>query len=634
LLPLVVAVVLWKGGKGLEATWLLVGAAWLMAVGAWRKKSFAVSPFLWMPLLGFVVWTALSLLWSSTPNYGLDELLRDGSLAVIFLVGVGRNDGSRDVRRFLIVLGLVAAVAALIGVVIYALQPVNRFVGTFVDWRFHTDYWPNAWAQFLLLAWPAGVWWMLEAQGKVRRVGAVLVGVLLGALLLSYSRGALIAFGGQVTMGVGCVLWMHAGALRNLPIRRAAWWTLTIGVTAAVVFLSANALRARTFPVQSVADKVTFSADEGTSSVSERRQFWDVAIDMARQRPLLGWGPYSFRFVHPSSQTAVLATSDHPHNLFLKFAAERGVPAAIFFLLFLCAVAMVGVKGIRVARMKRDDSVVRTQCILLIAVAGVLAHNLIDYNLQFVGIALPWWMAMGFFAGTSRKGVTPSVAEGRIFPRYLPLFISTILLVIALLETPPMIFSSLGRHAEAAGRVEDALRWYEAADGQWLSRDMELSKTQLLLRDGHLDEAESAIDAFQKRNAQDSRAWSIRSDIAEAKGDWSLALDATSEAYKRNRWNDVGLLARWLRLNQRLQMNRVSQEEALQLLRAFAAAIDSNAHFIALGPNPEAFQEAASAVIEMYPDVEPELRVLTARVARRTAEERAKLSARVPGMLW
>jgi O-antigen ligase len=56
---------------------------------------------------------------------------------------------------------------------------------------------------------------------------------------------------------------------------------------------------------------------------------------MSWERPMIGFGPGTFRFVQPQLQHEVLATSDHPHNVFLKLAMERGWPAATFFCFFL-----------------------------------------------------------------------------------------------------------------------------------------------------------------------------------------------------------------------------------------------------------------------------------------------------------
>jgi hypothetical protein len=172
-------------------------------------------------------------------------------------------------------------------------------------------------------------------------------------------------------------------------------------------FFTVNTLRSQFYPVQSVTEKITFTADEGGSSVSERRDFWNQAWLLSRERPLFGWGPYSFRFVQPRLQTEVLATSDHPHNVFLKLAMERGLPAAILFAIVIICIVFHAVKSVQfslpaVALAEAGSLSIQTVSVL-IAVLGVLAHNLIDFNLQFVGIALPFWLLLSMLVPSQQQ---------------------------------------------------------------------------------------------------------------------------------------------------------------------------------------------------------------------------------------
>jgi O-antigen ligase len=305
---------LWRGGKGLEATWLLTGIAVFLTIanflkgseeaqqGAPRPAHYPIG----LPLLaaGFFVWTMASFLHSSTANYGLDEVLRDGALVLVFfwtMERAMRGDAAIFVRRFASTISIGTVLAIAFGILVYAMQPVNRFVGTFFDYRFHTDYWPNAWAEYLLLAWPMMVLWIRTQRGVLRVTGYGILGIVFGALLLSYSRGAMIAFAGQVfLLGIWYALRKKndAGAKLKVAGCKAVVKIGLIIFVAFAVFFSVNALRGQYHPVQSVAEKITFTADEGGSSVSERAQFWDQSMELIKQKPLYGWGPYSFRFIH------------------------------------------------------------------------------------------------------------------------------------------------------------------------------------------------------------------------------------------------------------------------------------------------------------------------------------------------
>ena len=222
--------ILWKGGKTLESTWLLLGVGALCVLqviygqrGSSREQEKEQSLPLAL-LLCFLLWTFVSYLLSKTMNYGLDELLQTGGLIFITLWILLRQErapgeGSSKIsflrfsfeEQFIFLMAFIAVLSCFVGVIVYTVQPVNRFVGTFFDPRFHTDYWPNAFAEFLLLAWPM----VLLATSKHFERGSLSlirfrlkrfaykflpIGIVIGCLLLSYSRGALIAFIGQILL--------------------------------------------------------------------------------------------------------------------------------------------------------------------------------------------------------------------------------------------------------------------------------------------------------------------------------------------------------------------------------------------------------------------------------------------------
>lgn len=627
--------ILWKGGKALDATWLLTTLAWLCTVDTWafpRRERTGAPVALWLLLMLSVFWIVASFAQSSTGNYGFDEVLRSGSLVLLCLwslrqVAAGGEEAGVFQQRFAGVLTVSAVLASCIGFVVYVLQPVERGVGSFFDFRFHTDYWPNAWAEFLLFAWPLALWWFSR---KGRRLAALFfLGWLAASLLLSYSRAGVIAFAAQIVLWG--VLALRGGGMERVRAfsRSALPRVLAVTAVAMLIFAAANQLRGRMFPVQSLTEKAMFAASEGTSSVSERRQFWGQAVRLALDRPLYGWGPYSFRFVQPRYQEQVLATSDHPHNVFLKLAAEQGIPAAFLFAGMLTLIAA----GWLVRRRPAEPETMEIGMFLFLAVSGVLMHNLVDYNLQFVGIALPFWMAVGMLA--AQLPADPGVPVR--LRRTTEVLLATLLMLTAVVEGRFLVLSSLGRHAEARGDSAAALRWYDESRAERFSRDLHLSRALLRLERGELPQAREALgDAFTQ-NGEDCRAWKLRGDVCRRDGDAVCALEAYEGAEERCGWNDVGVLrafAETLEESAPRSALDARQEKFRTRMQAFAAAIRQNAHFIALSGNTEEFLRAVGDLSRMYPDDEPLYVVLGAQASRNAERERARFQARPPGMLW
>lgn len=683
--------ILWHGGKTLESTWILGILAGGIGAFYWWTHTAPLRParktladlsivrrahgLLWWTLMLFVGWTITSFVFSTTRNYGLDEVLRDASFAVLFFWMIRREEvlpatagvPALQTRRMSFasklfrVITIGAVLACFVGIAVYVFQPVNRFVGTFVDPRFATDYWPNAWADFLLLAWPC-----VYACAKHLRLRwhAPLLGLVIGCLFLSYSRGALIALGGQLAI-LGIVLTgaallrarqkgaraihLHVRALRRRILLAAA------ALTAAVaLFLAVNAARSPYHAVESLGAKATFTAAEGSSSVTERSDFWHQSYALSLQRPLFGWGPYSFRFVQPRLQQNVFETSDHPHNLFLKLAMERGWPAAFllaFFLLFILASTAWAVAKRR--SIPASDILPDRDADLLLpaflGIGGVLLHSQIDYNLQFVGIALPFWLLLGFLA--SRLSASRLMGCEPRFIRIAELVLIAALLVTLFFEGRALVLSSLGRRAEgryqalvAAERgteaspfLAEALHWYDLARGEIFSRDMHLSRAALLLGDGEAPAAARAIDEYLAQNAQDARAWKLKGDTEYRRGDYAKALQSYDRASQLGKYDYLGILTGTL---QTLLVRKDAKEAAARkggtdiVLHAFDDAIQRDAHFIDLSTNVEEFAEAAGLAAKLYPADADRYAALADKVTKKAVTERTKLGGERQGMLW
>lgn len=663
--------ILWKGGKSLETTWLLAGLLGALTIFQWiargnRRRDGdrllelkqgmsshrAELPFgLWAAALGFALWTILSYAHSQTLNYGIDEVLRSIAYMLLFLWVAreqieGESEGLR--RWFPVIVTACAAIAAAVGTAVYALQPVNRFVGTFFDHRFATDYWPNAWAEFLLLAWPMALLLCWRQSRNDRRRGLLmLLAFLLAALFLSYSRGAVLSLIGQsflMFVLLGMVMLRDVRYRRVLRgiIRTVAVDTLLVSIVVALIFVGVNRLRAQFHEVQSVAEKVTFTAAEGTSSINERAQFWEQASAFAQEQPLLGWGPYSFRFLQPRLMEHVLATSDHPHNVLLKLSMERGYMAAFLFAALFGTViglATLSYFTTRKAMSPERDAFTITS---IGALTGLLLHNFIDYNLQFVGIGMTATVLLGLLVSPAAPVLTAGPISFRrwrvrkLFSR-LEILLAGILLVIAVWEGMFLVTSSMGRHAMAAGNADAALVWFERSHAGLFSRDLYLSEAQLFMADNRFDDAAVALDHYQALNPHDPRLWKLRGELLLAQDRPADALPVLEEAYARGRYTDLGITRLLLEAVRQAGREGEYMSRKIEfdgLFSAYASAVEANTHFIALSHNVEELRRLSQLLLALYPSDEQRYAAITQRAADHAQEERERLSARTPGMLW
>lgn len=621
--------VLWRGGKGVEATWLLsaVAASLTIQYVLTARRATAVPLPLWVAVMLMVVWTSISFILSATRNYGFDEVLREMALAllVFWMIRTEGSDSAQSIRGVLFK-GIVALtlIASAVGTIVYVLQPTTRFVGSFFYFHFSTDYWPNAWAEYLLLSWPLVLWWSLQTvSAKARTLRLLVLGWVIGTLLLSYSRGALIAFlGQQVLLILLFVPWRRrAAALSILPRL-----ILTLFVATAT-FLVTNQIREQFHPVESVSKKITFTAEEGTSSFTERRQFFEQALQLSLVHPFFGWGPYSFRFVQPRLQNGVLETSDHPHNLFLKMGMERGWPAAV---LLLWVLGFLFVSGMRRQHTTTQDSSSPFPYIM-IGTAGVFAHNLIDFNLQFVGIALPCALLLATLC-TPREDA-PKARYQLIAESLVAVFLMGLLLW----EVPSLVEASLGREAERAGNAQNALEWYRRAEGGFFPRDLVLSEADQYLRVSDPVSAERTLNRYLSLNSEDARAWKLLGGVETQLFRQKQALRAYEQAYILGRYNDAGITSGYLTSLQ-MENDQARIEQLAPSVRTvaeeFARAIQDNSHYVAISKNVERFQEWMTVASQLYPKESSEWNRLSQQAASAAQAARAQFSARPDGYLW
>jgi len=665
ILLLVAFGVLWKGGKTLEMTWLLALAAVCISVPSLFRRLFHVRKgggdeanhsdphfLLWGALLLFCLWTVLSFVFSETRNYGLDEVLRAVSCILLFLWCAREAAASNEspfFRNFLSVITTVSLLACAAGFLVYCLEPVDRFVGSFFDYRFDTDFWPNAWGEYLLLAWPLVFLHSIYMRDwKYAWLFDVFLGILFGSLLLSYSRGSILAVCLQVFLIIACttaLMWRdirYRSGITN-EMRRLILRSFAAAAIGLAVFATANAVRSRSFAVQSVSEKATFTATEGKSSIDERAQFWQQALGASFERPVFGYGPYSFRFVQTKDAQGVLATSDHPHNVFLKFAMERGWPAAILFFLILVGIALPSLHKFFYER--RTDWSWQNDCrslFLGVAVAGVVAHNLIDYNLQFIGIYLPFWIVMALLYApyaSARNRKSSSFRDwkfARIGIRF-ELILALSLLAVASYESYFLVTSSVARHAEADGDTDTALEWYERSRGSLMGRDVLLSKAVILMDAGRSQEAGDALAEYAEQNRHDARVWKLKGILALKESDPSLAYVNIQKAFELGKMTDLGLTTLLLQAGrsagetESLAMRKTELDE---LFTQFADAINQNAHFIALSRNVEELQTVSRLLGVLFPEDAKRYRDIAGKALKHAEEERSRLESRSPGMLW
>jgi O-antigen ligase len=264
--------------------------------------------------------------------------------------------------------------------------------------------------------------------GYLAIVLALAMVVALGILVSSGGRRArILAAAAVVVFGAGLLVNQNLTALTALLAGAAVLFVLRFRKRAfvpigAAVLLVVVAVLAYA-PLRQRAAELAGAARSGNwdAVVSFRGGPWAAALDMTRERPLLGFGPGTFgaeyvphrlaaeirakrRFVSP------LITSSYAesHSDYLQVATDAGIPAA---LLALGAAAGLLAAVSMAAWRRRDPETVVLAALLATAAAAALTWFPLQRPITAVPILLAAGRAWRVSAGDSGKAAEPEPVE-------------------------------------------------------------------------------------------------------------------------------------------------------------------------------------------------------------------------------
>jgi tetratricopeptide (TPR) repeat protein len=185
---------------------------------------------------------------------------------------------------------------------------------------------------FLVLTLPLVIARAREERNAWRWVSwaAAATGVIV--LALSLSRGA------WAGAAAGAIVWLIADGRRW--DRRTRTRVALAAVAGAITLMTAVVVL-----VPSAGARMAELSDPTTGTAGWRTEVWSISTRMVADRPILGFGPGSFRYAFPQYRTAATMAGENgsqvledPHNIFISAAVATGVPGLLAFIALLFAV--------------------------------------------------------------------------------------------------------------------------------------------------------------------------------------------------------------------------------------------------------------------------------------------------------
>jgi putative inorganic carbon (hco3(-)) transporter len=317
----------------LSQTLLALALVALLLSGA----KLRLPPIQW-PLGLFLLWTIISWLFSGELAAGIPQIRK----FYVFLELLVVTSTLRDVvflRRLVLSWAGLGGLIALRGFVQFAtrVREAHQLARNFYDYYaageritgFMSHWMTFSGQEMVALIMLAAFLFFAPAVSKRGWVW-LLCGLLMAlALLLGFTR--------SVWLGTAAAALYLAWFYRR-------WLVALVPVTAILVFLlSPAAVRERFTSIT--------SPKQGVDSNEFRLVLWSTGARMVEQHPVLGVGPegvkYHFKDYVPAGTALPDGWYGHMHNIYLQYAAERGIAATLLLLWLLFQILFDFVRGLR-----------------------------------------------------------------------------------------------------------------------------------------------------------------------------------------------------------------------------------------------------------------------------------------------
>ena len=346
-----------------------------------------------LPLLGSLVWTALSVLWSDVPSDTLYTLRSEQLPLAVLLLVVGTIPPRVAVRTLLVVAVAVTAWSLLVSLVLPMAREVEAEVGIEAQAGFRGTFGhKNILGVFAVLS-LAIVLPMLRGRGRL---------VVLGVLVLAALTTRSATTGGGLMALVFVWLWMVA--IERGHSQRDRRLLLFVSISSAVVGLL---LVLRLAPVLlELYDKdVTFSG---------RTTIWAESMKVVGDRPWLGHGLAGVWTDPPTALTVELwrhirFPAAHAHNGVVALLMEVGVVGVALMTVFVVSVIRLASRVMHLPALRRYGQwgLLITVSLLVMSLAEPLFVN------QYLGYLGIVWSVLASLANEARAAADRPVVPRR-----------------------------------------------------------------------------------------------------------------------------------------------------------------------------------------------------------------------------
>lgn len=296
--------------------------------------------------------------------------------------------GVEQARQIVLAVAFMVAVAALFGIKDYVETravsggAIERSQGLFGQANYAASFFAYYLPVLVSVAMAPGRW-------KARLGLMIAAGLGTAALVLTFGRGGMLALGVSLAL---------------LALLRRSRLLLILLVLGGLLLSADPTVRARFAETTSDSAPGEVELDDSSGA---RLIAWQKALDLARQKPLFGWGLFTFRYIHHPLDEEAAARFGHGrmdvHNGHLNTLVSGGLLASAALYAQFGAIIFW---GMLLRRSGGDPFVVALATGLAVAAVAIMIVNLFGtrlYDRQMVGY---FWVLLGALHGATRPAVS------------------------------------------------------------------------------------------------------------------------------------------------------------------------------------------------------------------------------------
>lgn len=201
----------------------------------------------------------------------------------------------------------------------------------------------------------------------------VLASILTLCLVLTYSRGAWIAFAvSMIILGI---------------IKKGKFLLLIMAAAVVVYFLTPSAVKMH-------ANTIFYKSEPGRISL------WKEAFQIIEDFPVSGCGINTYAVCAPNYRITD-GGGCYPHNCYLQMAAETGILGLSAFLYFIFRLFKISFAALRNMKDRFYDAVLSG---LLMGLLGFLIHSFFDTDIYALQLGAFMWVIMGLVTALGKTG--------------------------------------------------------------------------------------------------------------------------------------------------------------------------------------------------------------------------------------